>query len=566
MEVITPAKGTRFEWKPNPKQSEFLQIPFTVKEGFYGGGAGSGKSDVLLMYGIVHRFHENVRFKQVFMRRTRPELKREIVGRSRDLYSPFGATYNGSDMVWTFPRPDQYGSGGRMSNDGAQIFLGHCEEEKNVHIYDSMEISLYTPDELTSYTEWLYLYLAFERNRAPKGAGLPSIVRAAGMPGGIGHTFVKKRFIDPSPDGGKIIIGRGGNKRIYIHATYKDNEEHIDPTYGTSLDGRPEAERKAKKFGDWSAYLGSVFDEFRDRKFKDEPENALHVIEPFDIPDWWPRFVIGDWGFAAMCYIGFYAVSPTGRLYLYRELYWTKTKIAVWGAILKGYIDIEHPKVVKFCRSAAQDRGEEHTIQEQIEEAIGHQVELSTNSSGSRISGKMLVHEFLRWAELPKPPAEEGIEFNEEYAQWLFRNKSPLEYKAYLKMFEPPEEEENIPRFQIFQCSDESDHEGHPNCCPVMINTIKACSYDKPGSDGKPPEDVAEFNGDDPYDDLRYACQTADAYINEATKEFTALQRQQEILDRLKDNQNYTQFYMSMRTIESKSKMKVVSRFHRARR
>ena len=116
------------------------------------------------------------------------------------------------------------------------------------------------------------------RNRAPKDSGLPSITRAAGMPGGIGHTWTYKRFIKPYPKGGKIIVGRGGNKRIYIHSTLEDNK-HIDPTYKQSLQGITiEAERKAKLLGDWDAYQGQVFDEFRDRKFEDEPDNALHVI------------------------------------------------------------------------------------------------------------------------------------------------------------------------------------------------------------------------------------------------------------------------------------------------
>src|SRR5215471_9668217 len=170
------------QWKPNKKQELFLAIPPTIKEAFYGGGAGSGKSDVLLVYGIAHRWHENPRFKQVFMRRTYKDLKKEIVGRSKDFYSRFGATFNQTDMCWTFPRPDQYGSGSIRGNAGAQIFLGHCELEKDVHNYDSMEISLFTPDELTNCTGYIYLYITFERNRAPKDSGLPSITRSAGMP------------------------------------------------------------------------------------------------------------------------------------------------------------------------------------------------------------------------------------------------------------------------------------------------------------------------------------------------------------------------------------------------
>lgn len=555
--------GDRIEWKPNPRQALFLSIPVSIKEACYGGGAGSGKSDVLLMYGIVHKWHENPRFKQVFMRRTNPELKKEIVPRSRDIYPKFGATFNATDMAWTFPRPDQIGSG--MKNAGAMIFLGHCEEEKNVHIYDSMEISLYTPDEITSLTEYIYLYIAFERNRAPKDSGLPSITRCAGMPGGIGHTFTKKRFVDPFKPGGRVIIGRGGNKRIYIHATLTDNKDHIDPNYSQSLDGRPEAEKKAKKYGDWSAYLGQVFDEFRDKRYPDEPPNALHVIEPFEIPSWWPRLVIGDWGFAAMTYIGFYAISPSKRLYLYRELYWLKTKIADWAPVIKDYIDSENPRDVKFCQSASKDTGVEHTVQQQIEEALGRPITLSVNSSGSRVAGKMLLHEYLRWKPKPIIPASEMPKYDDEHARWLLRNKGLETYKAYIATFNPPEPETNLPKLQIFCCS-EDHHDGHPNCCPTMIDSIKACNYDKKGKDGKAVEDVAEFEGDDPYDDIRYACDSAERYFDEAASEFAKIQAQDEISQRLAATGDFTAFYRNMRTIESTEKIKPISRFHRRHR
>lgn len=548
-------------WKPNKKQAEFLSLPLSLKEGFYGGGAGSGKSDVLLFYALVHKWHENPKFKQVFMRRTYPDLKKEIVPRSREIYSRFGATFNKTDMVWTFPRLDQLGAG-IMGNAGAMIFLGHCEEEKDVHNYDSMEISLFTPDELTNCTEYIYLYIAFERNRAPKDSGLPSITRAAGMPGGIGHTFVKKRFVDPHPAGGMIIEGRGGNKRIYIHATLEDNKDNIDPTYSQSLDGRPEAERKAKKFGDWSAYLGQVFSEFRDKKYPDEPDNAIHTVQPFEIPKWWPKFVIGDWGFAAMTYIGFYAVSPDKRLYLYREIYWTKTKIAEWAPVVRSLVEKESPKVIKFCQSARQDRGQEHTIQEQIESAIGRSIELSTNSPGSRVAGKMLLHEYLRWESKPSIPISDIPVYSEERAMRIFRMRGIEEYRSYLSLFDPPEEERNIPKLQIFLC-DEDDHTEHIECCPVMIDAIKACSYDKKSKDGKPAEDVAEFEGDDPYDDLRYAVDSAENYFTEAGNEFKKVQREELMIQRLAATQDWTAFYRNMRQLDSSDKIKMVSRFHR---
>ena len=550
-------------WKPNKKQEIFLSLPNSIFEAFYGGGNASGKSDVLLVYGLIHRWHEHPTFKQVFMRRTFPELRNEIVPRSREIYPKFGATFNKTDMVWTFPRPDQFGGTGG-SNDGAMIFLGHCEEESDVHKYDSMEINLFTPDELTSFSEYIYLYIGFTRVRT-KVPELPAIIRCAGMPGGIGHTFAKKRFVTPYPDGGKIIIGKGNVKRFYVHSTVADNP-NADPEYSARLDGIPsEAERKARKFGDWDAYSGQVFDEFRDRLYPDEPENALHVIPPFEIPDWWLKMVIGDWGFAAMTYIGFYAISPSKRLYLYRELYWLKTKIEEWAPVVKGYIERDQPKVIKFCRSASQDRGQEHTIQQQIESAIGRPIELSNNSPGSRISGKMLLHEYLRWRKKPVIPSSEMPTYSEEYAMWILRNKGLEDYKSYLKMFDPIEEETNIPKLQIFRC-ESSIHEGHPNCCPMMIDAIRACSYDKP-RDGKAAEDVATFDGDDPYDDIRYAVDSAERYFTEAHREFDKIQRQETLTKVLSGDQDWTSYYRNMRALDAKVKpIQVVSRFHHARR
>lgn len=538
------------EWKPNPKQAIFLALPTTIKEAFYGGGAGSGKSDVLLLYSLIRGWWKNPLFKQVFLRRTFPELRNEIVPRSREYYRPFGAKFNASEMVWKFPREDQYGSG--ANPDGAHIFLGHCENEADVTKYDSMEISLFTPDELTSITEWIFLYIGYQRTRAPRNSGLPAIIRAAGMPGGIGHTWVKKRLVDPAPKGGVIIEGRGGNKRIFIFATQADNKDHIDPTYARSLEALPEAEKRAKLYGDFDAYIGQVFDEFRDRHYPDEPDNALHVIEPFDIPDWWPRFVVGDWGFAASTWVGFYAVSPSRRLYLYRELSWRKTKIEEWVPYVKEFVDKENPRIIRFCRSAAQDRGQEHTIQQQIEDALGRPIELSNNSPGSRIAGKLILHEYLRWKPKAEMPREERT-YDNEHAMWIMRNKGLDAYKDYLLSFSEPKVE-FLPKYQIF------------NDCPLAINSIKSCVYAKP-SNGVPSEDVQEWDGDDPYDGQRYAVDTAERYFVEAEHEMKMVEQRQEIINRLAHTQDWTAFYRHHEKIEAGDNdlYKPVRRFHNAR-
>lgn len=546
-EDLSPARIV--EWRPFPKQEMFLSLPDSIKEGFYGGGAGSAKTETLVMYPLVRRWYEHPRFKQLFLRRTFPELKNEVIPRTKQIYPKFGATWNGQDMAWTFPSPDQYGAGLR-ANAGAVIFLGHCETEDDVHRYDSMEINLFSPDELTSATEYIFLYIGYTRVRTSIPE-LPAIIRAGGMPGNIGHSWVKKRLVDPFPAGGKVIIGRGGNKRIYIHATFRDNP-YLDPTYGKSLEALPEAEKRAK-LGDWEAFVGQVFDEFRDRNYPDEPENALHVINSFAIPEWWPKIVVGDWGYAAMCYVGFFAISPTGRLYLYRELAWIKTKIEDWAPILKSFIDKDKIKQVKFCKSASQDRGQEHTIQQQIEAAIDLPIELSTNTPGSRIAGKTLVHEYLRWRPRPIIPENEMPVYNEGYAAWLLRNKGDIEYKNYCLLFQPPQEETEIPKLQIF------------DNCPLMVQAIKSCSYAKAGKDGKAVEDVAEFPGDDPYDTLRYACDSAERWFRESAQEYEHIQRQQKLIDTLKNTQDWTAFYRNMHTLESGHKMQTANRLRQRR-
>jgi hypothetical protein len=550
------------EWRPNRRQEVFLSLPTTIFEGLYGGGNGSGKSDVLLVYALARGWFKNPKFKQVFMRRTHAELKNEIVPRSRELYPRFGATFNKTDMVWTFPREDQYGSGKWSGNAGAMIFLSHCEHEKDASNYDSMEINLYTPDEITTFTEFIYLHIGFTRVRT-NDPNLPAIIRAAGMPGGIGHKFTKTRFIDPAPEGGKVIVGRGNVKRIYIHSTVADNP-HADQNYAQRLQGiTNEAERKARLYGDWGAYAGQVFDELRTRKYPDEPENALHVINPFDIPEWWPRIVIGDWGYRALTYILFGAISPNGRLYAYRELAFLKTKIAEWGPIVKKYIDKENPRLIKFCKSAGQDRGQEHTIQSEIELHLGQSIELTVNSPGSRITGKMMLHEYLRWKPKPVLPADEVPAYDAEYAMWLVRNKTEAEYKSYLDMFRVPEPESNIPKLQIFRCEEEH-HDGHPNCCPLLIDALQAASYDKPKKD-KPAEDVAEWDGDDPYDTARYFVDAADSFVNDANKEFVKVQQQERLMQQLSNTGDMTAYYRNMRTVEKASSYKAVNRYNRRR-
>ena len=319
------------EWKPTPKQSLFLSIPLTVKEAFYAGALHAGKTDVLLLYPILHRWHEQPEFKGLFLRRTFPELKNEVIPRSRRLFRQVGGQYNKNDKLWEFNTGLNHSKS--PQGVGALFFFGHCENEDDVHSYDSMQPNYVAFDELTSFTFWQYLYITLERCRSKLGSGLPAIVRSGSNPGNTGHSWVRQRFIDPYPEGGVLIRGPSGIKRIFIPATIDDNP-YTDPAYRQQLEALPEAEKQAKLYGNWNAYEGSVFSEFRDRRYPDETSNAIHVIDPFEIPEWWPKIIVGDWGMRAMNWVGHTAISPNRRIYLHREQTWTGVKIEEWAPYL----------------------------------------------------------------------------------------------------------------------------------------------------------------------------------------------------------------------------------------
>jgi hypothetical protein len=535
------------EWRPNKKQVLFLSLPWSFLEAFFGGAVATGKSDVLLLYPALRGLLKEPDFKGIYFRRTFPELKNEIIPRSRSYFRQFGGTYNKNDKIWEFSNYSGLNRSRSPQGAGALFFFAHCENENDVHNYDSMQPNYAAFDELTSFLEWQYLYIALERVRRKKySSHLPMIVRAASNPGNIGHIWVFNRFIKPRIKGLQVIIGESGIKRIYIPSTVYDNE-HIDPAYLRSLEALPEAEKKAKLYGDWSAYEGQVFEEFRERHYPDEPPNAIHVIDPFDIPDWWPRIVCGDWGFAppAGTWIGYGAIAPNKRLVVYREQYWQKTPIEIWAAQAKPYIDKERPRIINFCKSAGQDRGQEHTIQQQISDALDFPIGLSNNSPGSRVATKMLLHEYFRW-RVREVPITYSAQFDSDLADWIFRNKTDYEYRRYLEQFMPPEPEENLPKVQIFKN------------CPLLINAIKSCSYDKNN-----PQDVAEFPGDDPYDGFRYLVDAADNYFEESATEFDKVRKQQALVDSLANNEiDMTMYYRNARMNELANEEVAIRRYH----
>ena len=187
-------------------------------------------------------------------------------------------------------------------------------------------------DELTHFTWDEYSYV-MSRNR-PSGPGTRVYIRATANPGGVGHGWVKARFISPAPAGtrmvqlvkvkapeGKEITRR--RTRIFIPSTVFDNPALLenDPGYIGTLASLPEAEKQALLYGNWDSFSGQVFTEWRNDPNHYEDQRWTHVIEPFPIPEHWKIWRGYDFGFSKLFSVGWYAADERGRLYRIKELY-----------------------------------------------------------------------------------------------------------------------------------------------------------------------------------------------------------------------------------------------------
>lgn len=515
------------------KQEDFLRLPDEIFEALFGGAAYGGKSWILTMLPLFRGFYKYAGFKGIILRRKFPDLEKEIIRLSKIYYPSTGAKYNEQKHSWEWP---QYGS---------YMDFGHVQHAENIKQYDSAQYNYCAFDELTHFDEAPYIYMVGSRIR-PGSAFNVAIVRNGTNPGGIGQTFVFNRFVKPCEEGYQVLRDKkSGLYRIFIPALASDNPTGMeyDPLYTQKLELLPEAEKRAKKYGDWHAFKGSVFTEFRPIRFPGEPDNALHVIEPFEIPSWWPRILSIDWGKRAMCYAMWGAISPDRRVYAYRERAWYGKDISYWAGEIREIVDEQHENIIHtiLCGSAWQERGSE-TIADQFQRYSSLVPSSSENTPGSRISGLQLIHDFLRW--VPKKTLKaKGELYDIEFANRLYRLQGEVAYEEYKRQFIDEPDETNIPVLQIFD-----------KRCPILCETLPVCIYSENGS-----EDIEEFNGDDPVDCLRYFCKGVKRYLLGEIGNIDHEEKIQAIIANLERNKDMTAFYRQMERLESQDRSLVAA-------
>lgn len=291
------------DYRPQPRQAALHACQ--ANEILYGGAAGPGKSHALRFEALLMCLR--VPGLQAYLfRRTQPELERNHILPALAQFPRSVGRYQTSKKRFKFV-------------NGASLSFCGCPREADVFAYQGVEIHLLVIDELTHFTEFQYDYL---RGRLRCALDIPPALRhkipgvvCASNPGGVGHGFVKSRFVDFSPPlvPRRAPDAEGGMLRCFIPGRLADNQILLarDPGYALRLDALPEPYRSAYRDGDWDIFLGQAFAFSR----------RLHVVKPRPVPEHAPLFMTFDWGYGAPFSVGWWWVDADGRLFRFSEWY-----------------------------------------------------------------------------------------------------------------------------------------------------------------------------------------------------------------------------------------------------
>ena len=391
---------TQILFNPNDgPQTDFLAAP--EKEVLYGGAAGGGKSYAMLadpLHGL-----NNPNFSGLLVRHTTEEL-RELIQKSQELYPKAipGIKWSERKSQWVSPR-------------GGRLWMSYLDKDMDVMRYQGQAFNWIGFDELTQWsTPYAWNYMR-SRLRSAYSDELGLYMRATTNPGGAGHQWVKKMFIDPSPSkkpfwatdietGDTITFPKGHSregqplfKRRFIPASLFDNPYLAEGgDYEAMLLSLPEHQRKQLLEGNWDVNEGAAFPEFN---------RKVHVVDPYSIPKNWTRFRACDYGYGSWTGVVWFAVTPAEQLVVYREMYVTKvTATDLADMILDAEQEDGTIRYGVLDSSLWHNRGDTGPSLAEQMNMKGCRWRPSDRSRGSRVSGKNEIHRRLQIDEFTEEP------------------------------------------------------------------------------------------------------------------------------------------------------------------
>lgn len=288
---------------PNKKQKLFLEDRH--RHVAFGGARGGGKSWAIRVKAVLLALnHAGITI--MIIRKTYPELMANHIRPLKKLLNigtkgcPF--KYNDSKKEMLFP-------------NGSLILFGYCNTDADTDRYQGTEVDILFLDEATQLSEQQIKDL----NACVRGANnFPKRTYYTCNPGGKGHAYIKRLFIDK-----EYLSGEYAEDYSFVQSLVYDNEVLMEsnPEYVRALEALPDAKRAAWLEGDWNSFVGQVFTEWRNDASGYDTHKWTHVINPFNIPSDWKIYRGFDHGYSKPFSVCWFALDHEETLYLIDEWY-----------------------------------------------------------------------------------------------------------------------------------------------------------------------------------------------------------------------------------------------------
>jgi phage terminase large subunit len=340
----------------------------------YGGARGGGKTHAVRYKAVGGAIrYEGIRI--LIIRRTYPELQQNHIEPIQKMVPQQLAKYNGTLHTMYFW-------------NGSTINFGHYSGIASETEYQGQEYDWIFLDEATQFTEREFRFLG----ALLRGVNdIPKRFYITCNPGGVGHRWVKRLFIDKQYKTESINPEENENPKDYtfIPATVEDNTYLMasSPAYVQMLSALPENLRQAHRYGNWDALAGTYFPEFSEAK---------HVITPFPIPAHWIRYRAFDYGLDMFAPI-WITEDENGRSYVYREYNESNLIVSAAADALKKNTGVGEHIAITFCPPDMWNR-QKDTGKTMAEDFMMNGIGL-VKADNNRVQGWLQVKEKL--ADMP---------------------------------------------------------------------------------------------------------------------------------------------------------------------
>lgn len=398
----------RIEIALQPKQEAFDESIRKYQITGFGGAKGGGKSYSLRNILLTRRFEYPNSTGAIF-RKTFPELEANHIRPLFQEHPDLRIYWNESKKLLSLP-------------NGSTLQFSHCTNEMDVLLYQGREINDLGIDEAGQWSEAMFRTL-LGSNRSST-AGVPARCALTFNPGGIGHGWIKRLFIDK-----RYNERERRSDYNFIQALISDNKALLDndPDYVHRLNTETsEALRKAYLYGDWDILAGQFFSELQRDK---------HFIQPFEIPQHWNRFGAYDFGFNHPAAFGFFANDEDGNTYLYRELVQAGRRVDEFAELLNRFEEVKEISVfaghdcwAKRSSFINESQGNPPTIAEEFQ---SHGIHLK-HAVIDRIAGAAHLRSYLALRGETKKP------------RFFIFNTCPITYDCLSRMVHDPNRVEDV--------------------------------------------------------------------------------------------------------------------------